>query len=393
MGLQQSNLPQHRIISNNDTTSNVRRCFSQTNTVSINPHKNPKKHLKQSHRLNVFKYRPISEYMSDENLRNLNRETDCSPDKHNDVQISPINEIKKGNKFEDNIHPLFKFSASSKILSNSLSPTRDNICKNNKPTDEWNEVLNTTKQRDFVFHLMSMDNKNIPNDNTNKSISESTKPKLKDFRYSKIASTTRLLSTSNLPRRKFSSSSIKESGQGQFFFQSNMNSRGNLNILRRKSSRTITNHLLSPNIHKINNPVPSTFQLNEIVSKKTICYERKSAASQNNSPMRTINKEISKLSFNNDKKCTIMPINVNPPRIIRLDTIDCTKNKKPKEEDVNLALLNKLKLEKEERRKAMMIARNKDNKDSMAEKKRVWKGGKGIFKKELLQNWYNHMEA
>eukprot|EP00826_Nyctotherus_ovalis_P006004 TRINITY_DN11378_c0_g1_i5.p1 TRINITY_DN11378_c0_g1~~TRINITY_DN11378_c0_g1_i5.p1 ORF type:complete len:429 (-),score=49.46 TRINITY_DN11378_c0_g1_i5:106-1392(-) len=65
-------------------------------------------------------------------------------------------------------------------------------------------------------------------------------------------------------------------------------------------------------------------------------------------------------------------------------------SRKISKESVEKALLEKLKLKNIERSKKLLLERCGEC-DSAAEKKRVWKGGKGKFNKVLLQNWYKHM--
>jgi len=65
-------------------------------------------------------------------------------------------------------------------------------------------------------------------------------------------------------------------------------------------------------------------------------------------------------------------------------------HKKTMAEGVERALIEKIKSTSIEKNKKLLLNANRDC-DSAAEKKRIWKGGRGTFNKALLENWYKHM--
>lgn len=75
-----------------------------------------------------------------------------------------------------------------------------------------------------------------------------------------------------------------------------------------------------------------------------------------------------------------------PPKVKRIRIA----SRRISKESVEKALAEKIRLKNMERSKKLLSERRGEC-DSAAEKKRVWRGGKGKFNKVLLQNWYKHM--
>jgi len=65
-------------------------------------------------------------------------------------------------------------------------------------------------------------------------------------------------------------------------------------------------------------------------------------------------------------------------------------HKKTMAESVERTLKKKIKSTSIEKNKKLLLNANKGC-DSAAEKKRIWKGGRGTFSKALLEDWYKHM--
>jgi len=101
----------------------------------------------------------------------------------------------------------------------------------------------------------------------------------------------------------------------------------------------------------------------------------------------------------NQNSACLSPSILSPSKTIRSKK-DCPTprkqisiNEKEKTDSVRVALINRVKKEPWRYGSQSPVKKTAAAQSSEAERKRIWKGENGVFKKEYLRNWYIHMKA